>query len=363
MVEQPGGQGDEIGHVWNVAQIMKTKLEKAGYKVLLTKKSENDNVTFRDRANVADNNNAALALSIHGDAGLGNPGEIYVQKVGLYRGDGSNKTTFDNQQVAKKSQEFGNIFKEQREQVSGKDVVVKDNSFDSRGIGMESGNIPMIQLLSKTPWVYNEKHMPFDDQEYADELIASVKKAVPISGTAAANTDNLTTPGNSAGCTPSGSIQAAVQLAMRYAWADGPHGLDLKPEYAKAVADHPGQYSGGCDGADCGAFITRVMRDSGADPNYNDKEGNTVAQKAYMDAHPEKYENLGTKTSTEGLQPGDIAITAETHTYMYVGPQSSHPNFKGDAASASLCTRSPNASNTYFVDAAGIPFTWYRLKS
>jgi len=355
MVEQPGGAGDEIGHAWNVANIMKDDLEKDGYKVLLTKKDINDDVTFRDRANTADNNNAALALSIHGDSTLANDGEIYVQKVGLFRGAGSNKVTFDNAQVATKSQNYADIFKEQREKVSGGNVVIKDNEFNSRGIGMEPGNIPMVQLLSSTPWIYNEKHMPFNDREYAHELEAGVKKAVPASGANRVNSGS--------GCAaPSGSSQAAVDLAMKYAWPDGSHGLTPRDTYAQAVQAHPKEYRGGCNGADCGAFVTRVMRDSGADKNYNQSECNTVCQKKYMDDHPEKYENLGTKTSTKDLQPGDIAITRDTHTYMYVGPQKDHPDFKGDAASASQCERMPNASNTYFTDVNGVPFTWYRLK-
>lgn len=374
MVEQPGGSGDEIGHAWRTANIMKTDLETKGYKVLLTKSSENDDVTFRDRANVADKNNADLALSIHGDSTLGNPGEIYVQKTGLYRGTGAGKVSFTNDDVAKKSQQYADDFKKAREDTSGHSVVIKDNDFTSRGIGMEPGNIPLVQLLSSTPWVYNEKKMPFDDTEYAKELEAGVEKAIPTTGPVADPSvdpaDNPTTQSDSPPCdnTSSGTIQAAVNLAMKYAWSDGSHGLTPNTAYKAAIASHPNEYKGGCNGADCGAFVTRVMRDSGADPKYNygpgsGKEGNTSSQKAYMDAHPEKYENLGNKTSTADLQPGDIAITANTHTYMYVGPQADHPTFKGDSASASMCDRMPNASNAYFIDIENVPFTWYRLKS
>ena len=110
------------------------------------------------------------------------------------------------------------------------------------------------------------------------------------------------------------------------------------------------------------------MRDSGADPNYNwgpkdSRQGNTIAQKAYMDAHPEKYENLGPKASTEGLRAGDIAINS-SHTYMYVDKQ---PGFNGNSASSSFSTtgdswRAPMASFAYW-SGDGESFIWYRLKA
>jgi N-acetylmuramoyl-L-alanine amidase len=169
----------EIQNVWDVANIMKKDLGAAGYNVILTKGDINDNVTFRGRADIADKSNAALALSIHGDPTLPDPGEIFVQKVGLFRGQGSNKTVFTDAGIATKSQDFANIFKQQRESVSGNNVVIKDNSFDGRA-PLEPGNISMVQLFSKTPWVYNEKRMPFDNQEYAKELESSVEKSVPL---------------------------------------------------------------------------------------------------------------------------------------------------------------------------------------
>ena len=164
---------------------------------------------------------------------------------------------------------------------------------------------------------------------------------------------------------------------MKYAWPDGRQGTpsigDATQAYQDAIkkADANGEYHGGCDGIDCGAFITRVMRDSGADPNYNwgphnPKEGPTSSQQAYLDANTggsnPKYKKIGAVTSTKDLQPGDIAIVngGAQHTYMYVGPVSSHPSFLGDAASSSLCGYAPTANTTQFSE-SGSPFTWYRL--
>lgn len=164
------------GHdVWEVAQKVKKDLTAEGYNVILTKKSEDDSTNFRERAKVADTNHAALALSIHGDPGLPDPGQIYVQKVGLYRGSGGNKTTFKDAEVAKKSQQYAEVFKEERQKAEGGNIVIKDNSFDGR-VGLEPGNIPMVQLFSKTPWVYNERKMSFDKDKYAEGLENSIKK-------------------------------------------------------------------------------------------------------------------------------------------------------------------------------------------
>ncbi len=370
MVESPGGTGDEIGHVWNTATILKDSLEKDGYKVLMTKKSENEDLplAFRDRANVADQNHATLALSIHGDTTLPDEGQIYVQKDGLYRGSGSNKTTFNDSQVAQKSQAYAKIFQEERQKIGGGTVVIKDNSFDGRGGGMEPGNIPMVQLMSKTPWVYNEKKLPFDDKEYAKELEASVKKAVPLSGAAdpagggggGGGAADAAAVAATANCASTGSADSAVQLAMQYAWPDGSHGAAQKPEYRQAIiaSKLKGWYIGGgfTPGNDCGGFVTTVMRNS-ADPNYNDAGGPTATQEQYMKSHPEKYQSLGTMNDASQLRPGDIAVTAE-HTFMYTGKQ---PNWDGNIASASLPDRAPNSGTVEFSDINGTPYKWYRL--
>jgi N-acetylmuramoyl-L-alanine amidase len=353
----------EVQDVWDVAQLAKHLLESDGYKVVLTKKSVGDDVTFRDRAQTADSNNAALALSIHGDPGLGNNGEIYAQQVGLYRGSGSNRTVFSSESTATKSQQYADVFKQERQKIEGGSIVVKVNDSFSGRAGMEPGNIPMVQLFSKTPWVYNEAKMPFSKTDYAKGLVNSVEKIVKPKG---GHTQQDAAEGDTASaCAPSGSIAAAVQLAMQYSWADGPHGTKMKSNYAAAVAAAraKGDYVGGLalPGIDCGGFITTVMHNSGADPQYNEKKGGTEIQQAYMDHHPEKYRKLGAVSSTKDLLPGDIAINSG-HTFMYVGPQSDHPNFKGDQASASLDTRAPSAETLgVYPGHSDGPFTFYRL--
>jgi hypothetical protein len=122
------------------------------------------------------------------------------------------------------------------------------------------------------------------------------------------------------GCAASGSIQAAVELAMKYAWADGSHGTQQKKEYAdalrKARSTDKKYYEGGCGGNDCGGFVTRVMRDS-ADPNYNDNKGNTIGQEEYLKSHPDKYQSLGSKTSIPRSPARRYCNKRSTHLYVY----------------------------------------------
>lgn len=342
------------GHdVWEVANQIKDDLSKDGYNVILTKKTEDDNVTFRQRAEVADNNHASLALSIHGDPGLPDPGEIFVQKVGLYRGSGSNKTTFKDADVAQKSQQYAQIFKQERESAGGGSVVIKDNSFDGRA-GLEPGNIPMVQLFSKTPWVYNEEKMPFNKNKYAQGLENAIKKVLGSGGDSA---PSAAPTGCSSGAVP-GDLLKTVK---NYAWPDySSTKTEPVPEFKQAIdsAQAQGQYVGD-KYTDCGGFVTRAMIDSGFETSYNysgklsDGAGNTVNQEKWLSANWQKV----SVSSTKDLQPGDVAILngSIAHTYMYVGHID---GFNGTFASASRYTRAPMASNSWKLTT----FHWYRKK-
>lgn len=341
------------GHdVWEVANKIKDDLSGQGYNIILTKKSEDDNVTFRQRAEVADSNHAALALSIHGDPGLPDPGEIFVQKVGLYRGSGSNKTVFSDADVAQKSQQYAQTFKEERAKAQSENVVIKDNSFNGRA-GLEPGNISMVQLFSKTPWVYNEQKMSFNNDKYAEGLENAIKQVVG-SGQAAGQTSGDPSSCNGAGAVP-GDLLATVK---NYAWEDYSNPKTTpKPVFKAAIdkASSQGQYVGQVY-TDCGGFVTRAMIDSGYEPNYNysgklsSGAGNTINQGRWLAAN---WQKLSVST-TKDLLPGDVAISSE-HTYMYVRHID---GFNGDSASASQGSRTPMASDAY--DLGG--FNWYRKK-
>lgn len=162
-----------------------------------------------------------------------------------------------------------------------------------------------------------------------------------------------------------GSISGDLMGTIRsYAWEDGRDGHEAKPAYTKATAEAKakGEYVGGCIetqlwGEDCGAFVTRAMRNSGASKEYNfaPKGGPTSTQQDFMDKHPEKYEKLGVDVSTDKLKMGDIAVNPQ-HTYIYIGKES---NWEGNTAAASECGKMPRATTEAGI---GGGFSWYRVK-
>ncbi len=179
----------EIEEVFEVAQKVKQKLETDGYTVIMTKNGIGESVSHRGRADVANNANAALAVSIHTDhsAGTWNFAQVYPQKVGLYRekSDGE-RVTFNNSEIAQKSQEYSQIFVTERGKVEGRSVELTTVNFAGRA-GLAPGNIPLVQLFATVPWVYNEvggdgpQKLSEDKLDrYAQGLINSIKKAVPL---------------------------------------------------------------------------------------------------------------------------------------------------------------------------------------
>jgi lysophospholipase L1-like esterase len=169
-----------------------------------------------------------------------------------------------------------------------------------------------------------------------------------------------------------GSVQEKiVQTALKYSLPEhhSPPYFVMDGDYSKAVEEaiKRGEWVGGAShpGIDCGGFVTRVIRDSGVDPNYNAYQSTVIPQQKYMDDHPELYKRLDSYTSLDDLkaeaQPGDIAINS-VHTYIYVGDQ---PNFDGNSASASFSSsglgwRTPMASDAYLYSNYTTPFVWYR---
>lgn len=168
-----------------------------------------------------------------------------------------------------------------------------------------------------------------------------------------------------------------VETALAYAWPDnqGSGRTEQKAAYQEAHqrAASNQEYLGGCNGNDCGAFTTRVIRDSGYDPSFNyysdpdNWEGNTSQQKKYMD-ESNSWDEIGRggEVSTADLVPGDVAIwTDETagtnfgHTFLYVGDQ---PEFETRVASSSV---SENCSSARAPEAGAESLTnplitWYR---
>jgi N-acetylmuramoyl-L-alanine amidase len=188
----------EMRDVFAVALLVKAKLEAAGYQVVMTKNSVDDRVPLGQRAAIANNAHAALAISIHDQAGAnggigftaGN-NIVYYQSVGDYRETPTGKKViFTDSAVAATSQKFAAIFVAKRAAAQGASIREQgDTGYDLGTRGLPAGNIWMVQLLSKVPWVYNEAGGnsagmvgldPTDEQTYADGLVEAIEACVPI---------------------------------------------------------------------------------------------------------------------------------------------------------------------------------------
>jgi len=366
----------EATSVQDVSNILKTLLETAGYKVVMLKTNTNDSVSKRQRVDAAKNANAAIAVSIHTDSGTGtfeNWGETWPQVVGHFRQSQSNpelKVSFNNQETAKKSATYANIINEERDKAErgGKGItkVSTDQSTSfpqSRGLP-SWGNLALVQLWSDTvPWVYNEAGAPSgpggltaeQKLKYATGVANGIKRALPVTPSSSSADGCPSTTGATGG-----STDGVANTILKYAWPEfrkkGSSGAtDRKQEYATAISDAKlkSQYIGGCEGVDCGAFVSRVIIDSGFDPryNYDGKGGATPSQEKWT---KENWQLLNVN-STADLQPGDVAFTPG-HTYMYAGKIA---GFNSEIASASLCGRAPMAGRESPVDNQA---RWYRKK-
>lgn len=208
------GATGERQNMWETAQIIKSKLEAAGYKVVLTKNSADDTAGFVNKVKIANNSGAALAVSLHYD-GTGTFGVltsgawgVTPQEVGQFRENKSNgkRATFNDAALAEKSQQYAQIIAEERNKVGDKTKVTELTHSFSRDRGNVSawGNIPIVMLLGKVPWVYNETGgINFDKQKYAEGIANGIMRAVPLgtAGTVA------TTP---AGCSPEDNVAEAT---------------------------------------------------------------------------------------------------------------------------------------------------------
>jgi len=352
----------ESDEVFAIAQTVKTKLTTDGYNVLMTKQAVGDTVLFRARATIANQANAALAVSIHDDHSQpwNSFAQVYTQKVGLYRIGTKGKISFSDQAVATKSQAYGEIFTKQRATAEGHPVVSTDVNFAGRA-GIDPGNISQVQLMATVPWVYNEVGAPAgkslsqtDQDKYAQGLISSIEQAVPSNSAQTAVGGNPCAT-DSSSTSASGVVQGnIVQTALNLAWDTTGHGLnkaDAKPTYQVAEPKYNGS-TGLNEFSDCGVFVSTVMIASGVDKNYPKRV--TGTQMTYL-ASSKNYKQI-TATTTAGLQPGDILVSTN-HTYFYIGPQKGGYNSVG----ASLNSHVPQPSGSvYWTDYQGITFKIFR---
>lgn len=366
---------DEAKDVWKIANDAKSELEKAGYTVTLSKSSVDEAANFREKSNRANDSKASIGVSIHTTGG--STDYTWGQKVGAYRDYGDKKVEFSDQTIADKSQQFVSIFNSVRAETEKVNPSTEYVSYDHvKAMGGSGGNLALIMLWAKIPWVYLEKatgtsgnvNRPLTEQEikdYTATVVDGVKRAVPPSGTSTGSVD----------CNSSSGVNPATleEAVKSYVWEDGSHGTDKKPAYKEIIEKRKRENKYvGADGIDCGGFVTTLMQESGLDPEYGNK-GPTGTQQKYLEDNANKYQKLGILKDSNELQPGDIAIWnaggVETqgnagHTYIYTGKID---GFKGNSAEASLGERAPYSVDAYFPNCEREnqsycqQFTWFRL--
>ncbi len=166
------------------------------------------------------------------------------------------------------------------------------------------------------------------------------------------------------GVTASGDVAAIQQLVLKYAWPEyhsGPY-VTMKPEYEQLVRTRQssGKYVGGISypGVDCGGWVTALLQESGYEPNYNEENGNTDTQEAWVKSHGWTLVNSSptTEVDTGKLRAGDVAFSSG-HTFIYVGEI---PGFGSNIASASLDDRAPMAGAESLTFGNGVVVRWYR---
>ncbi|MBX3118894.1 MAG: N-acetylmuramoyl-L-alanine amidase [Fimbriimonadaceae bacterium] len=177
----------EIKAVWLVAVELQKLLEKEGYKVVLTKKSEDEFVRNQRRAEIANNAKADLLLRLHCDAApTSGFASYYPSKQGTAKGK-----TGPSKDVIKKSGEAAKMFHPAAIKVlKGK---LKDRGLKTdlhTAVGAKQGALTG-SIFSKVPVILVEMAVLSNDsddrfmsskagqQQMAKALLAGIKAAVP----------------------------------------------------------------------------------------------------------------------------------------------------------------------------------------
>lgn len=343
----------EATQMLEVARRIKTGLESSGFTVALSREG-NESVNPRQRVEKALGATAVLGISLHTTSG--DESRAVPQQVGAYREYNGTRVEFKNTDTVSKSGRYNNVIASSRSGAESRQVGTVLTGNFTHDTALSSGNIPLVSLFADTiPWSYNEFAIGSADSmteeqiaSYAQGIIDGVNDAFPSTTTGGCDGET--------GIVNSGDLSATT---LAYAWPKyRGNDTESKPEYKEAIkkAKIAGQYIGACEGVDCGAFVSRLLIDSGFEPkyNYDGKGGNTISQEKWM---RENWELLGTGSSidTGTLQPGDVAINAQ-HTFVFVGDI---PGFDSTIASASMCQRAPVAGQERIADGA---MRWYRKK-
>lgn len=349
----------------DVANRVKTMLERDGYTVTTTKSaSPGEDITFRDRADVAKNANAQIGISIHTTPGGEAQNQATPQRLGQYREYNGKRLEFGNTQTAQLSEQYATAIAQARTESEGHNVNT-DNIEMMRADLASKGTTPMVPLFADTvPWVYNEIVQDSGTaisegtkQKYAEGIYKGIKSA------------NIQAGAKSDGCGSSGGDSKGIAAAaLKYAWKiDEPNAGSITPteDWADYVRKAPGEglYVGGTayPGIDCGGWTTGLITLSGWDKDFNyGAKLSEGAANTYGGQEPwmkKNWELIGEgPQDPANLQPGDVAINHD-HTFAFVGEVGD--GFGSNIASASWDTRAPQAGGD---DANEPGFRWYRKK-
>jgi N-acetylmuramoyl-L-alanine amidase len=190
----------EIYEMFDISACVGKGLKADGYSTLLTKEKALDSVGLAARAKIANEGKAALAVSVHDDHSQGPDFQATYSQRGIkhdgdyhamYRGTGSKRKVFSDAGVAKASEKAAAIIARERTKAQGRAVGVRENTYTGRA-PLEPGNLAIVQLLAKVPWVYNEAGAKSGgsttramsiatEQDYAKGLVIGIEAAVPLS--------------------------------------------------------------------------------------------------------------------------------------------------------------------------------------
>lgn len=296
----------ERADMWRLAQSLKPDIEALGYEVVLTKNSETDTVQHSQRAKIANDLKADVAISLHTDGtfNFGKWGEVYPQEVGRYRtkNDGT-KYTFKNQQVADISNTYSDIFVSSRNKYEN-GVVVKtfNDSFLSRGgEGKSSGDISNVQLLSNVPWVYLEAgdlKSDTDFNNYRNGILDSIK-SLPLTNTNNRANDTCSTKTS----LDTGSV---VSIAKSLVGKKESGGQNCGPEINDIIEFGFGNNNCSSSQPWCAAFVRYVF----------DKAGKPLGTKTNLALGLKDYfkDNYVFYTAEQRIkpQPGDLYFKERT---------------------------------------------------
>src|SRR5215217_79332 len=108
----------EAENAWDVASRAKAQLEALGYKVLLTKenvagtKNGKPNTNLKQRADVGNDNNAAVGISIHTSEGSVHSADLNLVPIkGDYvKNNKGKQLEYNNDALIKKDREMADVF-------------------------------------------------------------------------------------------------------------------------------------------------------------------------------------------------------------------------------------------------------------